>query len=483
MELTAVGWILIPLGLISFAFRPKWLLFLAIFFVPFSATAIINRGTGDTASGFSPYLYFGSLFVARRMVDATVGMKIRVPRSIEGPLIKLLLFAFVCLASLVMPAVIGGRLYIMSSPNADYSLVPLQYSPQVIAHALSLVFEVLMVVLIAKLGTEPKFFLALVKTYLLSGVFVSLWAWMQFSFYLVGVPYPSQVFNNNASPYASGYGSVLDTFDILRVSSVALEPSFLARVLIAMSAMCLAAVYSKSYIFGKAADTAILILFILTTIITTASTGYFGLAVMPAVLLFLPAPRKGRKIISVAVVLTILCAICVAYFSVPAVADILDSIVFSKAGSGSVLERQLIISNDLQYFLRYPILGIGWDCAPTHDVVIGILTHCGVLGLSAFILLIGSIAWRLTKSSSAAVRLASQSNPAALMLLSLISTCAVYAVSGGIETPDFWVTLGLSIAATGIGCRATSRERAERHIRFGFLRYSSSPRGIQGAAS
>lgn len=479
MELTTIGWILIPLGLISFIFRPNWLLYLAIFFVPFSATAIINRGSGDSASGFSPYLFLGSLFVLRKFIDATRGMTLRVPRSIEGPLFLLFLFTFVCLSSLVMPALIGGRLYIMSGPNADYSLVPLQYSPQIIAHAFSLVFEVSMAALIARQGIDPKSFRLFVRIYLISGVFVSLWGWMQFSFYLFGIHYPSQVFNNNASPYASGYDTVLDTFNILRVSSVALEPSFLARVLVATSAMCLMGLYNKCYIFGKFADTAMLALFTLTIVITTSSTGYLGLAVLPVLLVFMPSPHKGGKITAIALVVAILCGVVILYFSDPGAASILDEVVLSKAGSGSAVERQLIINNDLQYFLRYPILGIGWDCAPTHDVVVGILTHCGVLGLSAFILFIGSTTWRLWRSAS----LGLQHNPASMMLVCLLSVCAVYAVSGGIETPDFWLVIGLTIAGVGIGRSVSSGTVAEHKSVIRWLHSSKSGREIQGTVS
>ena len=107
--------------------------------------------------------------------------------------------------------------------------------------------------------------------------------------------------------------------------------------------------------------------------------------------------------------------------------------------------------NDLQYFLMYPILGIGWNCAPTHDVIIGMLATCGLVGLSAFLLLIGTILYKLKQNFYLQVRQINEDNPSIMMFLCLSVTCAVYVVSGGIEPPDFWVILALSIAAVGIG--------------------------------
>ncbi len=453
MSVTPIGWVLIPLGLVLFVLRPRWLYALTIFFVPFSATAIINHGSGDSASGFSPYLFFGFLMLLRECLNLALArrFRFRFARPLRRPLYLLVSFALVCLASLVMPMLIAGRLQIMDRPNIDYDLVPLQYSLQTVNHALSLIFDAVVAAVIAHRSLEVKQFYSTVRIYFISGVFVCLWGWMQFACYLAGLPYPAAVFNNNASPYALGYESVLESLGVVRVSSVALEPSFLSRVLVGLLAICVVAIYRNTPIFGRRFDYLILVLVSSTIVITTASTGYVGVVLLLALLPFLPSERSRSRFALVASVFAVLAALVTAYFTIPAVADLLNSQLFNKAEAGSVVERAVVISNDFQYFLQYPILGIGWDCAPTHDVIVGLLATCGVCGVAAFGLLIGSLIFALRKSSTLTAAGERRGGPPVLMLLTLTITCGVYIISGGIETPDFWMILALSIAAVGIG--------------------------------
>jgi hypothetical protein len=453
MAVTPIGWVLIPLGLVLFLLRPRWLYALTIFFVPFSATAVINRGSGDSASGFSPYLFFGFLMLLRECVDLALArhLKFRFARPLRKPLYLLIGFVLVCLSTLVMPLLIGGRLQIMDRPNLDYDLVRLEYSLQTVNHALSLIFDAVVAAVIAHRSLEVKQFYSTVRIYFISGIFVCLWGWMQFVFYLAGVPYPAAVFNNNASPYALGYETVLESLGVIRVSSVALEPSFLSRVLVGMLVISVVAIYRKTRIFSRRVDYLVLALVGSTLVITTSSTGYVGAGLLLVLLPCLPSERSRSKLALIASAFAVLAALVTAYFTIPTVADLLNSQLFNKAEAGSVVERAVIISNDFQYFRDYPILGIGWDCAPTHDVIVGLLANVGICGVAAFGVLIGGVIFALRKSSTLTVAGERRGGPPVLMLLTLTITCGVYIISGGIETPDFWMILALSIAAVGIG--------------------------------
>lgn len=451
MVVTPIGWVLFSVGLLLFIFRPGWLCVLTIFFVPFSGTAVINHGSGDSGSGFSPYLFFGFLMLLRECFDIALRLRFRFARPLRKPLYLLMGFVLVCLASLIMPMLINGHLQIMDQPTLDYELVPLHYSFQTVDHGLSLIFDAVVAAVIAHRSLDVKQFYSTVRIYLVSGIFICLWGWMQFGCYLSGIPYPAAIFNNSASSYALGYESVLASLGVVRVSSVALEPSFLSRVLVGMLAICMTAIYRKTPIFSRWFDYLVLALVGSTIVITTSSTGYMGIAMLLVLLPFLPAARNRSKFAFVAIVFGILATLAVAYLTLPAVADILNSQLFNKADAGSVLERLTIISNDFQYFLQYPILGIGWDSAPTHDVIVGLLANCGVCGLAAFGLLIWGVTSSLRKFSTPMVARERPYDPPVLMLLALPITCGVYIISGGIEPPDFWMILALSIAAVGIG--------------------------------
>jgi len=451
MELTPIGWFLIPLGIILFIVRPQWLYVMTLFFAPFSATSIINTGGGESASGFTPYLFFGFLFLLRECGSSIFRMKIRLFQSIKRPLYLLYLFAAVCLTSLVMPLIIHGRLDVMSSPGLDYRLVPLEYNRQIFNHALRLVFDIALTTVIVYRNLDLKSFYASLRIYISSGVFVCLWGLMQFCLYILRIPYPAYIFNNSASPNALAYGAVLESVGLLRVSSVAIEPSFLSRVLVGMLAICIVSVRGRAYIFQRHTDIFIIGLLFFTTLLTTSSTGYVGIAILLVMLLFIPSSLNKSTVASKILVLAVIFTVVISYFTVPLVTNILDSQLLNKNESGSTIERAVIIYNDLHYFLKYPILGIGWDCAPTHDVIIGMLATCGLIGLSAFLLLIGTILYKLKQNYYMSIRQDTRVNPSIMMYLCLSVTCVTYAISGGIQVPDFWVILSLSIAAVGIG--------------------------------
>lgn len=461
MAITPIGWFLIPLGISMFIVRPQWLYVLTVFFAPFSATSVINAGASGSGQGFSPYLLFGLLLVLRQSGDAVLRMKVRIKRGATYPLSLLYLFAGVCLTSLVMPLIINGRLQVMSEPSLDYRLIPLEYSWQILNHALRLLLDISLTTIIVYRNLTLKSFYASVRVYLCSGVFISLWGVMQSALYILGIPYPDFIFNNSYSPGATAYGSVLESVNLLRVSSVAIEPSFLSRVLVGMLALSVVTALRRHYIFNKVVDWLVITLLFFTTLLTTSSTGFVGIAIVLTMLLILPravmAGHQGfRKIALGAMAAVLLC-----YLFIPSVKDILDSQVLYKGEGGSALERAVIISNDLGYFLKYPVLGVGWNCVPMHDVIIGMLASCGLIGLLAFLFLIGTVIRRLKRSSSIPAFQRALDNPSAMMFVCLSATCSVYVISGQITVPDFWVILSLSIAAVKLGddLRREARER------------------------
>ena len=451
MVLTPIGWLLIPLGIILFIVRPHWLYVLTIFFAPFSATSIINTGGGDSGQGFSPFLFFGFLLLLREYAGVAFRMKIRILPATQRPLNLLYLFTAVCLVSLIMPLIINGRLDVMSSPGLDYRLVPLEFNRQILNHAIRLVFDIALTTVIVYRNKELKSFYATLRIYLCSGVFVCLWGLMQFALYILRIPYPAFIFNNSATPNAQDYSAAFESVGIVRMSSVAIEPVFLSRVLVGMLAICIVAVRGRKHIFNSYTDYIIVLLLFFTILLATSSTGYVGVAVLLVMLLFVPSSLGKSRTSSSILVFTVVLAVVISYYSFPSVKYILNSQLLNKNSTGSAIERAIIMYNDLQYFLMYPILGIGWNCAPTHDVIIGMLATCGLVGLSAFLLLIGTILYKLKQNFYLQVRQINEDSPSIMMFLCLSVTCAVYVVSGGIEPPDFWVILALSIAAVGIG--------------------------------
>ncbi len=275
MEITAIGWILIPLGILLL-FRPKWLYILAVFFSPFTATAIINRGSGDSAAGIQPYLYFGAMLVLREAFGLAYSLRFKFLHYTRRPLLIYLCFVCVCVVSVAMPFIIDGRTEVLSDGTLEASLVPVRVGSKNISALISLIYGFVFTVLVVKKSMPQTHFLRTLRIYMASGIFISFWGFFQFGLGLVNIPYPYFIFNNSASRYAQ-LGGAMSLLNVVRISSVALEPSAFALILVGMFAIQLMAILSRRYIFGRRVDCFTLIVLFAALILTGSGTGYVGL--------------------------------------------------------------------------------------------------------------------------------------------------------------------------------------------------------------
>lgn len=453
MEITPIGWILIPLGVALALVRPKWLYYLTIFFAPFSATSVLNHGSGSAASGVMPYMLLAFLLFLRELANALTRFSIRFARSIRRFVYMLLLFLGVCGASLVMPLIINGKLEVMSGPSLNYALVPLQITRTQFTNLAGLIFGILLAALVAQYNVVPEQFYRSLRVYLISGVFISVWGLMQFGLSIAGIPYPFAVFNNSASSGALGYRATLQATHIQRISSVAMEPSYLAIVLAGMIPMLLIAILYKRPILGRLSDRVALLLIGVVLVLTMSSTGYLGMIVLMGLLPFCLSQYRQFRWKLVAGILLLLGGLVAAFVAIPVVRDALTVVLIDKAASVSALERLTVIFNDLNYFLKYPLLGIGWASAPTHDLVVGMLANCGLIGFSCFALSIFAIGSRLRRAFALETSIHEAIVPPLMMFLSLFITCLSYVISGPIGRGEFWIVLGLSISAVVVAGR------------------------------
>lgn len=457
MEITPIGWLLIPLGVILFVVYPEGLYALTIFFVPFTATSILNSGSGDTGSGIQPFMFFGLLLLLQDLGAILWRMKFRFVQSIRTPVLLYGLFLLICGASLIMPILINGKVEVPTNGSLSATVEPLLFDYGRLKIFFGLIFEFLLTISVARRNLIPRGFVRTSRIYVISGVFVCLWGLLQFVLYLAHIPYPYMIFNNSASPNAQGYKAVLDVVAMRRVSSVALEPSTLAVTLVGIIPLLIIPIANRIRLFGKHLDRFIVALLFITLVLTTSATGYLGFGALCLLLPFsVSGLRKVRQRILIA--FAFLASVSVAaYFTVPVVRDFVQVTLLDKSGSYSALERWVVVSIDFQYFRQYPFLGIGWGSAPTHDTVAGILSSCGLLGLLSFTLFIGYIVMELRDGLNIPSSPQIIMSISGTMFLSISATIAAYVVSGLPGGGTFCVIAGMAIAAVGIGKEAALR--------------------------
>src|SRR5215469_16461947 len=113
MQITYIGWILIPLSAFFYWVESEYLYFLAVFFLPFSATAIVNIGSADSASGVQVSMLFGSLWILRELFSFREHQYASLQQLLT-PVRRLGMFLLVASISLLVPLWIGGQLVIES---------------------------------------------------------------------------------------------------------------------------------------------------------------------------------------------------------------------------------------------------------------------------------------------------------------------------------------------------------------------------------
>jgi hypothetical protein len=386
MEITWLGALLIPLGILLLAVAPKWLQPIAVFSIPFTATSLLNSSSGFP---LSPFQFFGTLFIARQLFSRRLSQTLRSSREDRSQLF-LILFLSVVILSMIMPLIINGRLLVSSNQISDLYEEPLQLTVHNIKYPLPVIFGVIFAICLISTNDTPEKIRSTIKVYVLAGVFVSLWGYFQFLCNsLFHIEYPYYLFNNSLIESMQGYGEQIEIGGDFysRISSVALEPSMFSKYLLTVVPIVVVSVWLRKPLFGIARDRWALVILLGVLMLTTSSTAYFGII---CILLVTVVLLKSLHVIGWRWVIylgfgAIICV--VSYKESPVFQDFVNALLLMKYESGSGLERALSAINAWAYFKEYPILGVGWAMVTSHNLVTFLLANSGIIGLTMFMVL------------------------------------------------------------------------------------------------
>ena len=448
--MTPLGILIAAVGLLALMARRKFLYALFIFSIPFSGTSVLNVGSGANASGVQVWMYFGLLLLLRELVAWILHPDLAVTRLFARRAFLFLFFVLILTASLLMPEYINGRLQIDAPGLNDLSGVPLHFGMENVTALLYVLFGSLIALCIARRNIGDDDARITERTYLAAATLTCVLGVAEFVSHALHLPSPTLLFRNSASHGAAGYLAVL-TDNVSRVSSVAVEPSILSQYLISALPLSMSAMLGNGNIFSRRLDRFAFFLLIAVLLLTTSSVAYIALLVTP----FLCFPVLSRLGIATRKTLWRMVLGGLASFAVAAglylfsstVREVLDLVLFAKAGSFSSLERLKTISLAWGDFRAYPLLGVGWGSVTSHDLVMKILANSGILGLGAFCLLVAGICVPLFRS------LRETTDPArgskAIWLLAVICLLFSSVIS---EFPvvfgHLWVILGMGMAAS-----------------------------------
>ena len=447
--MTPLGYILLPVGLAGLLLSTKWLYRLFVFWTLFSASSAVNIGEGDNGSALQAWMFFALLWLLRLFLERLSTLSFAIDRRVLHPCLWLIAFLAVASISLVMPVHINGRLAIESPFLGDTAEAPLYLTSHNITQLLYLIFGCIVAICVAHSNLRDEDRHETERVIMISAVFISVWGLFQFFCNVTGIPYPDFIFNNSGSASGKGFMQTLD-IGISRISSTAVEPSVLAQSLITLLPLTLPAWQGRGSVLSVPIDRGAAVLFVLLLILSTSSTAYLGLFILGvlfvALLLRTRAISRGKAIlISVFATVAVVGAVATAVFSIPFVSEIVNSVLLSKSTSGSGLERVMTIGLAYGYFQQYPILGIGWGSATSHDLIVKLLSNVGIIGALTFLAAMLSVMRANWRALNTDVLPSSLSRSAWLLALTVFLFTSIL-----IEFPlvfgNFWLVLGMAIA-------------------------------------
>ncbi len=386
MALTITGIILLLLSLYGFFFNYKFLYNITIFFIPFSATAIFNIGSGDNGSAVTPFMVLGGVWLFSNLSRNKNIFNIKIDKYLFYSLTSLLLFILIAFISLLMPAIINGseKGNITGELNSTGLI---SFSIRNITQFVYLFFGFLMAVAICFHNRDLQNYKHTIRVYCYSIIFVVLWGYLELFCFYKNIPYPSSIFNNSISKSAGGFQGILDSEDgIKRISSVAVEPSILVQSIEILLPFLLFGIIEKKYIFSKYFDIIFTINLYFFIFRTTSSVGIVCLILISILVLLLFLRKLSfRALVKSLTILAFIIPISLIfiYFEFP---QIVESTLFNKTESYSALERSGAIIEAWGTFLRHPILGAGWGSVTSYDLFIKILSNLGIIGFLSLVI-------------------------------------------------------------------------------------------------
>jgi hypothetical protein len=459
MELTWIGFILLPMGILFLVFKPKFLFYFTIISIPFASTSLLNSASGSPLFSVQ---YFGTLFILRFLPKYLISkiLSRRVGnlwyKSENLSLLLVWLFTGTVLLTMIMPYLIQGKLTTIRGEGFNAELISIDLTLQSLSQVLPALFGAMLITTFVMHINTPTLLFKSLRIYTAAVVFVAFWGLMQFFLEnVLHISYPYWIFNTAVSETTLGYLSKLD-IDFVRITSVAFEPSMFAKQNLIFIPLLFFAMFTPNLLFGRTFNLFFLILLIFSVLLSASTTGFIGIPLSIMILSFFSKKFKLLGNYKQLILISLLLLLSFVFIlSLSGIAlEILDKLLINKNETDSSIARIFSISNGFDIFTAYPILGVGWGFVTSHDLIINLLANSGIIGLITFMLMSLQplkCGFSLLKNYSLSNKLIKK-HPLVLLTIGLIGAELLTLMLGLISGYEFYlaypyITLGFLISS------------------------------------
>ena len=418
MELTLVGGVIVGLGFVLSMVSNLRLLQSIVFFASFSGTAVVNFGD----YGMAPDVVLLSFLMAAGVLSGRLLSPVQVSR--DHLIVGFLILVFAALV--VLSSMFNG---------AVHGLVSIQLTQTVY-----LLFGICLTLVLSIEFSTLERLEAGIAALRAGATFISVWGLFQGFCYYAGMTYPAFLFNNSTSHFADMYDQRAAE-GVVRIASVATEPSFMATSLMIFAAFG-ATVIALDPMRRTARWIVPVVLTMATVALSTSSTGYFGLGVLGLLL----ARRRPLFAVTMFGIVVVVGGIYLA--SVPTAGDALYNMTFGKFSGGSYVERSTTFAPAMELFARQPWFGFGWGADFSYSILTQMLANVGVVGSTSFVF---AVAATFVASANARKRFWTHGSNLAVYAEAAENALLVYLAESAVSgfkyvVADFWCLWAFAVA-------------------------------------
>ena len=368
----------------------------------------------------------------------------------------------------MMPIFIDGDLLIDMIDGTNIHSIPYTFSNWHIVQYLFIVFGLFFTIIVSIHNTSKHVYIYSLKIFFLSGLIVSLLGLGEIIFFELQISYPFYFLNNSISGSINS-PRLLNEYNVVRISSVAEEPSFFAQHILAIFPIGIFSVLCGRPILSPMMDKFAVAIMGVSLFLSKSTTGYLGLIIVILVTSALIVLKRRPRLKSNFVLLILFLLVVVfIWFTTESVSKyIVETFITNKLNTGSAILRIHSINKAIEYFLSYPIFGIGWGVTPIYSFFFKMLAGMGILGTFFFLLIIYYPLYNLIRYFNLKVpgNLISMECWAGAFLVSTFSQVLVLEMSG-FESKHliFWFLLGMTISSTALYRKDLISSLPKNHI-------------------
>lgn len=423
MDVPVTGIIAMLLSILALFIGHRALLVCAVFFMPFSAVAVINFPGIDKTISYQ--LFFSLTYLMSFLILKT--------KFLEVLNYKFSLYGIFFVLYLIFVS--------LFAPHADFSSFYINKSS--FFQVVYLIIGVLLTISIGLDVYKYRYYKLILTTITWSMLVASLIGEYQLLSFCFDWYYPSEIFNNSVNPSLQGYTAVYDN-GMKRISSVSSEPSIFSQWLVICFSLF---IFMRIYGYKIGIFTSIVLINgFLVLILSTSASAYLGIFIV-AVMSVLLYVHKSRSIKLIGG------ALLLSFFLISLALPFLFDFLMMKLESYSFIERFASLVFGWDKFLESPIFGMGWGVVTVHSLIISLLANSGALGFMIFsywMLRETIISMKLSKEKIILLRAQSVLLAVLVMMFLQILTGFDYTYS------FFWILLGLLVGENLLvrSCRA-----------------------------